>query len=468
MADDQDSVLVNPGDRPNAIKIAIDKIGSIFYPIYKMAFGGDGGVTLVDSGTPLPVADQNSTYTRDGAQKITIVDEGNTANIIGVYGEQLATDIKNDILVQFQYGISTYDVSTTIVDTGTVVNADHMVVLSSGSGASAAAHVFSVNSLRYRPGHTALAHFTCMWPTGPVANVEQFAGVFDDEDGLYVGYNGLNLVVGYMNDGVSTEIVSDDWNGDSRVLTADFTKLNVFRMKFGWLGAVPLKFQMLMPGTEEWVNIHTVKVHGEIVEPHMGNPAMPVQIHVKKNAADATNVIMKSGSWQAGVFGLCQVCGNRPFSDAQVELAVGATPLMIASYRSVLTFQAKTNKITTQLLRYQVHVDTPGTGTGTIRVRFMGNPIYSGTPNYTSIDANNSTIEVDVDQGYTSGGVLALTEWINYSANNKGGTTTGFVAEATPLGLFLRPGNNFAIVADVVDGTGTPNVRVTFNWVELF
>ena len=462
------STTVNPGGANNRIQIILDKIGEIFYPIYKMAFGAEGEATCVDADNPLPAADPSATYTQDGAQKVTVVDEGGSANIIGVYGEQLATDIKNDILVQFQYGLSVYDVATTLVDTGTVVAADHMAVLSTGSGANAAAHIFSVNNLRYRPGHTALAHFTCMWPTGPVANVEQFAGIFDDEDGLYVGYNGIDLIVGYMNDGVSTEVESADWNGDPRILTVDFTKLNVFRFKFGWLGVVPIKFQMMLPGTEEWVDLHTFKVHGIAVEPHLGNPAMPVQLHAKKTAADATDVVMKSGSWQAGVFGLCQTCGNRPFSSAQVELAVTATPIMIASYRSVSTFQTKTNKVATQLVRYQIHVDTPATGTGTIRVRFIGNPTYTGIPNYIPVDADNSTIEIDEDQTYDSGGVEALTEWVNFSANNKGGTITGFVTDASQLGLFLRPGSSFAIVADVVDGLGTPNVRVTFNWEELF
>lgn len=467
-----DNVHVNPGGANNKVLVATDEIvtgdQAVHWPMYKIAYGALGATTVVDESNPLPVADQNATYTQDGAQKVTVVDEGGSANIIGVYGEQLATDIKNDVLVQFQYGISTYDVTTDEVDTGTVTAADHMAVLSSGSGVNAAAHVSSVNSLRYRPGHTALGHFTCMWPNGPIANVEQFAGIFDDEDGLYVGYNGTDQVVGYMNDGVSTEAKSADWNGDPRISIVDFTKLNVFRFKFGWLGAVPIKFQMMLPGTEEWVDIHTFKVHGVVTEPHLGNPAMPVQMHIKKTAADATDVIMKTGSWQAGVFGLCQTCGNRPFSSAQVELAVGATPVMIASYRSVPTFQTKTNKVTTKLLRYQIHVDTPATGTGTIRVRFLGNPTYTGTPNYTAVDANNSTIEVDEDQAYDSGGVLALTEWVNYSANNKGGTITGFVTDAAQLGLFLRPGSNFAIVGDVVDGLGTPNVRVTFNWEELF
>lgn len=54
MADD--TVLVNPGSKSNAIKIALEKIGDIFYPIYKVAFGVDGSRTLVDSENGLPVS----------------------------------------------------------------------------------------------------------------------------------------------------------------------------------------------------------------------------------------------------------------------------------------------------------------------------------------------------------------------------------------------------------------------------
>lgn len=52
-------VNVNPGDRPNAIRIILDKIGDVFWPIYKIAFGAEGSATCVDADNPLPVELKN-------------------------------------------------------------------------------------------------------------------------------------------------------------------------------------------------------------------------------------------------------------------------------------------------------------------------------------------------------------------------------------------------------------------------
>ncbi len=50
-----DFVKVNPSLNANAVKVAVDNVKDIHYPIYKQAFGGDGAVTLVDSNNRLPV-----------------------------------------------------------------------------------------------------------------------------------------------------------------------------------------------------------------------------------------------------------------------------------------------------------------------------------------------------------------------------------------------------------------------------
>ena len=50
------STTVNPGGANNRINIILDKIGDIFWPIYKLAFGAEGEATIVDEDNPLPVA----------------------------------------------------------------------------------------------------------------------------------------------------------------------------------------------------------------------------------------------------------------------------------------------------------------------------------------------------------------------------------------------------------------------------
>ena len=50
------SVKVNPGDKPNAIDIILDKINAKDWPIYKLAFGDQDAAKRVDKDAPLPVS----------------------------------------------------------------------------------------------------------------------------------------------------------------------------------------------------------------------------------------------------------------------------------------------------------------------------------------------------------------------------------------------------------------------------
>ena len=397
-----------------------------------------------------------------------LVDTVGNTPFFGVFGEQLATDIKNDVLVQFHYPLSPYDTVQTTVDTGTVTQDNHMVIVSTGAGTAAEASIRSVNYLRYRPGHTALVHFTADFTNGGVADSIQRAGAFDSQDGVYVGFNGTTRVVAYRNDGVDTEITEADWNGDPRVKDYTWDKLNVFRIQFGWLGTAPISFQVMLPGTSTFVEIHTVRVHGVANEPHIGQPSMPVKIEVAKTAG-TSDIVVKSGSWQAGVMGLCQSCGNRPFHDERVKLTIGTTPVSVVNYRSLTTFAGKTNKVRAKLIHYNFFVDAPATGGGTVRFRLIANPTLGGTPVWNDISTDNSVVQYDTAGTYTVGtGRVGLTEWVGYQGGGTGRNSGRIDFDAENLGLFLDPDTTYAIVADVVDGTGTPNVRVTFNWNELF
>lgn len=447
------TVKVNPGDRPQAIDVATEVIDSTHYPVYKQAFGSSGKATDVSNSNPLPIVQTDSS--------------GNE-NLIGVFGEQLAADIRNDILVSFVYGLSSYDVATSTANGGSVGTNDHMAYVSAGTAIDGEAVIESKKNVRYRPGHTALGHFTALFENGPVAGATQYIGPFNDSDGIYVGYNGTDRIVGYFNTGTHVQIKEEDWNGDPLVRDMDWTKFNVFRVKYGWLGVVPITYQTLLPGTDRWVNIHTVRVHGETTHPHIGIPSMPMQMKVVKTSG-TEDIIVRSGSWQAGVIGFCQTCGDRPFSGEAVAASVGATSVTLAIFKSRETHQSISNKVFSKLVRYQFYVDPPTQSSdyGTIRFRLILNPTLSGTPSYTDVDVDNSVMQIDTSASYDSGGITRLTDFQGY-AGGKGSPTPSSPVVSDALGLEIQPGDVYAVVADRVAGDGAPDVRATFNWSELF
>jgi len=51
-----DSINVRPSTDNNAVPVAVDKIGTKYYPIYKFGYGSEDSITLVDNDNPLPVS----------------------------------------------------------------------------------------------------------------------------------------------------------------------------------------------------------------------------------------------------------------------------------------------------------------------------------------------------------------------------------------------------------------------------
>ena len=393
--------------------------------------------------------------------------------MIGTYGELWATDVKNDVLVQFQYNIADYDVTSTTSGSGSVAQANNMAVLSTGTTSSSLAEIVSTGKLRYRPGHTAIANFSALWANGGVAGYRQRIGPYNDTDGFYIGYNGTDRVIGFLNGGVATEYTSDTWNG-ADFSSVDWTQLNVFRIKFGWLGVAPVVFEVMKPGTNEYITLHSIQLQSVRAEPHVGNPALPIHMDVEDTAGTGTtDVIMKTGSWQCGVMGLCATCGNRPFADEQsVTLTTGGAEQSIVNYQSVSTYQGKINKVRSKLLRYQFHVDPPASANdfGTVIFRFRRVQSVGGTPVWTNINANNSVIQYDTAGTYNAtGAILGLSEYTGY-AGGKGSTVPSQSVDADQFGLFLDPGGIYSLTAQcvAVGGADTPTVRISINWVDLF
>ena len=50
-----DNVKVKPSESASGVDIATDEVGSVHYPVYKLAVGADGEAVLVDTNNPVPV-----------------------------------------------------------------------------------------------------------------------------------------------------------------------------------------------------------------------------------------------------------------------------------------------------------------------------------------------------------------------------------------------------------------------------
>lgn len=259
-------VKVNPGEKTNAISIAIDKIGDIFYPIYKLAFGGDGTRTLVDESNPLPIS------------------MGFGDLQVDAWGHPVVTSLES-----LFHGIWTYDIPETMwlvfEDDAEVAAASVTSVTSSGGAALLDTAGFtscllrSKRSPRYQPNR-GQRYSTALWcPNKTNDGVRDF-GLFTDDNGIFFRLKADGLLYAYIRSGgVDTDYGVIDTSG---VTGFDVEKGNVYDIQFQWRGVGNYKFFINL------TLVKTIEVLGTVTALTLQNPALPAAYKCTNTTADVT------------------------------------------------------------------------------------------------------------------------------------------------------------------------------------
>jgi len=402
-----------------------------------------------------------------------IVDTGGRSNFIGLFGEQWATDVKNDILAQFSYGKSRFDLKPEVTTNGgaVIITEDNLLTASTGIATNGTAYVESYNAVRYRPGHTIFCHFTALWTDITAPDTHQWIGLNDGTDGFAIGSEDGAVAIEHIRKGVHTHVGIEDWNGEVNPSSINWDKLNIFRITFGYLGIAPMALEILDPKNGAFKPLHTLYFHNQHETTHIELPYLPISMTVKNNGNN-TDVQIRSGSWQGGVMGLCQECGSRGFGypttpgAALIKTGVGTTPVVLAGFKNVSTFEGFSNKIRAILKKftytpYNASADT------LVTVQLVGGATVTGGT-YVDIESGESTLQVNPTATGFTGGQAGLTLYAT-ATTGQGNTppqSTDSSLDAVALGLFLDPGQEYAIIA--FTQAGTVDISWTTNHSELF
>lgn len=219
----------------------------------------------------------------------------------------------SQISANFSQPLAFNDVTATSSSTGTVTQSSGSLVVSTGAGTTSTATVSSNTTISYTPGREAYALFTAAFTAPTSAASYQRIGLYDASNGFFVGYSGSTFGVTWRQNGVDTFFAKSAWNDDPLVgnngsfftrngvpEAIDLTKKNIWRIRFGWLGAAPIRFDILSPDGR-WVRFHTIRYPNTQVAPHLFNPSLPITVDVSKTASDATNLVISNSSWDAGI-----------------------------------------------------------------------------------------------------------------------------------------------------------------------
>jgi hypothetical protein len=245
---------------------------------------------------------------------------------------QRATMISADFALPF----ASNAIALTTTNGGTTAQSNGSGTLVTGANVSGTSKAVSYQAIKYQPGREIYCVFTAAFTTPTSANSNQRAGLYDTNNGFFLGYQGVSFGITKRNLAADSFVAQAAFNVDTLLGTAgstftslgvvvaiDPTKLNVYRIRFGWLGGATITYQVMAPDGN-WVTFHRILGPNVSTTPTIANPNLPITMEVLKAAADATSLTLFTSSWDAGV-----VSSNaNPNTGAVLSGAIAGTPIM--------------------------------------------------------------------------------------------------------------------------------------------
>ena len=386
------------------------------------------------------------------------------------FGEQLVGQLTPIFQQSFEYTVDNTELTeNTITNGGTVTQANAMAVLDTSTTTNSTALLQSKKEAKYRAGLGANFRFTALY-TSPVSGTEQLAGLADEagssqpfKNGYMIGYIGTTFGVHrFSNDTITTVALAScddplDGTGASG-MTIDQTKINVFEIRYQYLGAGRIDFLIEDDSTGEFVIFHSINYANTATEPSVYMPNFRATFWAD-NGATTSNIILKTASYAYFVEGITEpILTHRPeFSTGKQEKTSVSSEVAILTIRNKNTYASKTNFIEIQL--YGINAAVEASGNAITNIRLVKNTTLGGTPSYSDIETSDSVVEVDTSGTTLTGGV----ELFNDAISGQRGSIFERLREWT---IILEPNETLTISGETSSGTAT--IDASLIWKELF
>jgi hypothetical protein len=391
----------------------------------------------------------NSTpsYSKDTANRVA----SNT-----VFGEQIIGKKVPYIAAQFIYPLDSESIIDGSSGIGSISISDSLAIGETGASDNSSAVLQSKNTVRYIPGHESYIFFTAIFDT-PVDGSGQEIGLYDGNNGFWVGYKDTQFGLMRLRNGVENFVHIEDFDTD--ILTGnnvhdfifDPTKGNVFKISYGYLGFAVINLEILC-NNGDWLTVHTIRYPNENTATNIGNTYLPVRAKVY-NTTNNTNLTLKSGSVSAGIVdgGSSQEdVTSRKFSLTLLSIATGTnTELVVLRNKSV--FGGVANHIPFRATRVSFATD----GAQSVSIAINRNMTITNSPTWQDVDAN-SIIEYSTDAVVTPG---TGREFISFQLAKN----TDYVENVLDYEIILLPNETATVLVN-----GNNDVLSSITWKELF
>jgi len=435
--------------------IGVDNPNDIYYA--KCGVSGTTAVLITDTGDGFIGDMMSKTVLSDsGAMLVNDVDARNRMSLNTVFGEKITATRRADIAAQFQYGFPARAAVPEISNGGTISIVESMLVLSTGVNVAGSAAISNRKALRYIPGQEAFSNFTVVFTT-PKADSHQRAGLFDSENGFFIGYEGTGFYATRRRGGVDIKVLIDlNSVFDVKDGVFDPTKGNVYRISFGYLGFAVINFEV-MASCGCWQELHRITYPNTTTVTHILNTNLQPRGEIE-NTGNDTDISIKIGSFAAGVTdGGGGDPAARLFTFAATEQSISAGTLMVVTFRSKAEFSGLTNYIQSILTLLSFNTDLSKSSLWELEK----NATITNTPTWDDVSTLDSTTEYSTDAVVThDSGTLDFSLPL-------GKISRVLVTDLEIQNLELLPGDIMTLFITTPLGT-SGTYDLSFRWKELF
>jgi hypothetical protein len=387
------------------------------------------------------------------------------------FGELLVAQLHPVFQYSFEYTVDNTDLTeNATVNSGTVTQVTGMAVVAANTVTGSSARLESFAQAKYRAGTGGLARFTAKFALGGIAGTEQYIGLLDGpgssaafKNGYCIGFDGATFGVHrFQNDVKFTINLSDcddplDGSGPSGMIY-DPTKLNVFAIRFQYLGAGAIEFEIEDDSTGQFVTFHKILYSNLNTVPSCYNPNFHIMMHVA-NLATTSNVILSCASMAYFVEGVTEeVQIHHPQNSTDMQQQTGVTTeRAILTIRNKAIYAGKDNFVDVRLENLVSSIEA-GAANNLGRVRLVKNATLGGTPSYADINTTDSVIDFDVAGTTVTGGKHILTFPL-------AGKNDKFVENILPYSIRLKHGQTLTVAGQSVNSA---TIEASLLWEELF
>jgi hypothetical protein len=244
-----------------------------------------------------------------------------------------------------------------------------------------------------------------------------------------------------------------NWNRTTSPFAGfDPTKMNVYKVRYGYLGAANIDFFVYDSSRGEFILVHSIEWANNNSITHLGHPDLKIGWTAASLGASGTNLTVEGASGSIEIEGLDRVENDTHAIEA-IQPAVGLSLVNVATVKSRIVFADRFNLGRVRPLRVSIDNDhTKG-----LLVEIYKNATIGGTQNFQLVDEFNNLVAYDTLGTTVTGGDLV--DGVAVPAN---GSVSVNLDEITPL---LLPEDTLTIAAKTASGTGA-SVTAIFTWRE--